>query len=250
MRRIVCGFSGGVTSAWSTAWALANYPREEVVALFHDTKEEDKDTYRYLDQMSKRLGIEITERSDGRSLTEVVQDEGMIPNDTAAFCSRILKQAQGNAYIRELQDQGATEIVRVIGFSANEPDRVQFQTALCWQMSSFFCSVTPRFPMIETCTTKQQCADWSTCEMGVPVPSMYEWSDHANCPGCFRGGKDYWLAVKQHRPDVFEKRKQLEIESGNRIMNRYSLTQIETEGMKRKVNRKESIKIGSCDCGS
>jgi hypothetical protein len=221
-----------------------------VVLLWHDTGEEDADTYRFLYEMAGALAMGITERSDERSLTEVVRDEGMLPNDRAAFCSRILKQEQGNKFIRELQERGATEIIRVVGYSAMEPDRVQFQTALCWKMSSLFCSVTPRFPLIAEGVTKQQCADWCVGEIGVALPRMYEWSDHANCPGCFRGGKAYWLAVKQNAPEVFAQRKGLEMEFGHTIMHRYSLVQIETEGMKRTVNRRESIKIGSCECGS
>lgn len=51
-RRVVVGFSGGVTSAWCAGWALRNYPREEVVLLFHDTKEEHPDTYRFIREMS------------------------------------------------------------------------------------------------------------------------------------------------------------------------------------------------------
>lgn len=250
MRKVVVGFSGGVTSAWCAGWALRNFPRDEVVLLWHDTKEEDLDTYRFLREMASALEMPITERSDGRSVTEVARDEGMLPNDTAAFCSRILKQEQGNAFIRDLQEQGATEIIRVVGFSAMEPERVQFATALCWSMTSFFCAVSVRFPLIEDGVAKQQCADWCECTMGVKPPRMYEWSDHANCPGCFRGGKAYWLAVKENAPEVFEQRKALEAEFAHSIMGRYSLVQVETEGMKRTVNRREAIKIGSCECGA
>lgn len=46
------GFSGGVTSAMCAGWALANFPKEEVILLFHDTKEEHKDTYRFMNEMS------------------------------------------------------------------------------------------------------------------------------------------------------------------------------------------------------
>ncbi len=41
MRKVVVGFSGGVTSAWCAGWALRTFPREEVILLFHDTKAED-----------------------------------------------------------------------------------------------------------------------------------------------------------------------------------------------------------------
>ena len=249
-RRIIVGFSGGVTSAWCAGWALRNFPREEVVLLFHDTKEEDEDTYRFLKDMAAALDMPITERSDGRSVTEVARDEGMLPNDQRAFCSRILKQEQANKYICELQEQGITEIIRVMGFSAQEPTRIQRHVALCWKQSSFFCTVTVRFPLVEEKINKQETWDWCNCTMGVPPARMYEWSDHANCPGCFRGGKDYWLAVKRNMPEVFEQRKALESEFDHTIINGTSLIQLETTGLKRKVNRKESIEIGPCECGT
>ena len=65
-----------------------------------------------------------------------------------------------------------------------------------------------RFPMVETETSKQQAADWCLMK-GVKPPSMYLWSEHANCPGCVRGGKAYWLNVAKFRPDVFEQRASL-----------------------------------------
>ena len=249
-RRIVVGFSGGVTSAWCAGWALQNFPREEVILLWHDTKEEDPDTYRFLREMAVALGMEITERSDGRSVTEVARDEGMLPNDRAAFCSRILKQEQGNKYIRELQEQGIEEIIRIFGFSSNERERIQRQAAISWSMTSFFCNVTSRFPLVETGTTKQQCWDWSNCEIGVRPSSMYEWSDHANCPGCFRGKKTYWLAVAENNPAVFKQRSALEKEFGHTIILDVSLDELLSEGIKRPASRKEAIEIGPCECGT
>ena len=70
------GFSGGVTSAWCAGWALRTYPRDEVVLLWHDTKEEHPDTYRFLKEMAEALRMPITERSDGRSVTQLFYDEG------------------------------------------------------------------------------------------------------------------------------------------------------------------------------
>lgn len=243
-RKVVVGFSGGVTSAWCAGWALRNFPKDEVILLFHDTKEEDADTYRYLREMAAKLDHEITERSDGRSVTEVVRDENMIPNNQAPFCSRILKIEPGNQFIADLRAQGYRDIIKVFGFSAMEPDRIQKQTALGW-IHGF----TARFPMIEENISKQQAADWSLCDMGVQPARMYKWSDHANCPGCFRGGKAYWLAVKQNAPEVFEQRNALEKEFGHTISGRYSLEQIVKEGTKKNNKRRESIELGACTCG-
>lgn len=243
-RRIVVGFSGGVTSAWCAGWALRNFPKEEVILLFHDTKEEDEDTYRFLHEMAAALEHPITERSDGRSVTELAYDEGMLPSDRAAFCSRILKREMGEKFFAELRAEGVEEIIKVVGFSANEPDRVQNMTAHSWRDGYVL-----RFPIIEEGVTKQECADWCSCTMMVPIPRMYAWSDHANCPGCVRGGKAYWLAVLRERPDIFEQRSKMEQDFGHTFSGRYSLVQIAKEGLKRKVGRKESIEIGSCECG-
>ena len=194
-RGIVVGYSGGVTSAWCLSWALNSFPREEVVALFHDTRREDADTYRYLREMAAKLDIGITERSDGRSVEEVEDDEHALANNRMAFCSRILKIHQRERYFDELRDAGVTDIALVLAFSANEPERVERARASAWAGG-----YTVKFPMIEIGMTKQACADWSV-SIGVPIPRMYAWSDHANCVGCRRGGKAYWLAVKENAPN-------------------------------------------------
>ena len=118
---IVVGFSGGVTSAWAAGWALESFPKEQVVFLFHDTKEEDADTYRFIHEMIANLGHPLTERSDGRSVVEVFDDENAIANNRMAFCSRILKAEQRDRYFAEVRRMYASaKIVNVLGFSAIE----------------------------------------------------------------------------------------------------------------------------------
>src|SRR4051812_36856396 len=85
-RRIIVGFSGGVTSAWCAGWALRNFPREEVVLVFHDTKEEDPDTYRFLREMSAALQHPFVDMSDGRSVTELFRDLGFLGNSHQTMC--------------------------------------------------------------------------------------------------------------------------------------------------------------------
>lgn len=244
MRRIVVGYSGGVTSAWALDWALRKFPREEVVALYHDTQREDADTYRYLREMADRLGVAITERSDGRSVEEVEDDEGAIANNRMAFCSRILKIVPRQKYFEELRAAGVTQIILVLGFSSHEDERIQRAT-----MNSLRDGYTVLFPIHMEGISKQACADWSNA-LGVRLPAMYEWSDHANCVGCRRGGKAYWLAVKEHRPEVFDAMVQREQAMGHTVLKDTTLERLALVGLKRKVNRREAIDIGSCECGS
>lgn len=244
MRRIVVGYSGGVTSAWCAGWALRTFPRDEVTLLFHDTKEEDPDTYRFNREMAAALGVEFTECSDGRSVTEVFRDENAIANNRMAFCSRILKAEQRDAYFKRLRAAGATEIVNVVGFTSREPQRIQRAWARA-QAGGY----NIRFPLHEFGVTKQQAADWCL-SLGVRPSSMYHWSEHANCVGCVRGGKAYWLKVKEHAPLVFAQRAALEREYGHTILKDMSLDTLAVVGLKRPVNPRESIDIGACECGS
>lgn len=248
MRRIVVGFSGGVTSAWCAGWALRNFPREEVVLLFHDTKEEHPDTYRFLHEMAGALGLPLTERSDGRSVSEVFEDEGFLGNNQNAMCSRILKMAQGDKYVEELREFGVSDIVRVFGFSGRERERIQRMAGI--GMRDGF---DVRFPIAETGTTKQECADWCSCTMGVQPSAMYEHFEHANCEGCVKGGLAYWMKVREVAPTMFARRMAQEAEFGHGILRggdreHYLLKDLPAT-TKRKVNPREKIDIGPCECG-
>jgi len=246
-RRVVVGFSGGVSSAWCAGWALRTYPKDEVVLLWHDTKEEHPDTVRFVHEMAARLRLPITERSDGRSVTQVFRDEGFLGNNQNAMCSRILKQEPGAKYIAELIAEGF-DVVKIVGMSAKEPRRVERQVALAANGG-----FSVRFPLIETGTTKQAATDWCLA-LGVKPSAIYCWSEHANCVGCVKGGMAYWKAVAEHAPEVYAQRSALEEEFGHGILRggdreHYLLKDLVSIRLKRAVNMKESIDIGSCECG-
>lgn len=246
-RRVVVGFSGGVTSAWCAGWALRMYPREEIVLLWHDTKEEHPDTYRFIREMAAALRMPITERSDGRSVTQLFRDEGLLGNGQNTPCSRVLKTEQGERFVSQLIAEGH-EVLRVFGFSQHESRRVH--RAIGFAAKAGY---AVRFPIVEAGVSKQDCADWCV-SVGVAPSAMYEWSDHANCVGCVKGGRAYWLAVAEHHPDVFEQRAALEEEFGHQIIrggDRYHpfLRELVQIGLKRKVVRREAITLGACQCG-
>lgn len=231
----------------SAGWALREFPREEVVLLFHDTKEEHPDTYRFIRDMAAALGMPITERSDGRSVSEVFEDEGFLGNNQNAMCSRILKVEQCDRYFEELRAQGVTEIVKVLGFSARETERVQRAHARALKYGYGL-----RLPIIEERVTKQATADWCHA-MGVRPSAMYEHFEHANCVGCVKGGLAYWMAVREHAPKVFAHRVRQEADFGHGILRgggreHYLLKDLPA-APKRKVNQREKIDIGPCECG-
>lgn len=266
LRRVVCGLSGGVTSAWCLGWCLRTFPRHEVIALWHDTMEEHPDTYRFKDEIAAALDVEVVERSDGRSVTELFRDEGFLGNNQNTMCSRILKQEPGWRFIDELRavdavirafrfamldhaDDEPIEIIKVVGYSASEPRRVEHAVGQCEARG-----VGVRFPVIAERVSKQSTADWCSCTMKVPPSIMYEHFEHANCLGCVKGGRAYFLAIHEHHPAVFEQRARLEEEFGHSIIrggdrDHVTLRELVQVGLKRKVGHKEKIEIGACECG-
>jgi len=246
-RRIVVGISGGVTSAWCGGWALRTYPREEVIFLWHDTKAEHPDTYRVIRELSAALAHPITERSDGRSPLELFADEGFLGNNQNAMCSRILKREIGERFLEGLVAEGF-EVEQVIGFSASEPRRVAGAVG-----RAAAGGYVARFPVIEHGISKQECADWCL-SIGVAPSAMYCWAEHANCVGCVKGGRAYWLAVAEHEPAIFERYARAEEEYGHSIIRggdreHVTLRELVARGLKRKVGQREKIEIGACGCG-
>ncbi len=241
--KIIVGFSGGVTSAYCAGWALTKFPKNDVVFLFHDTKEEHPDTYRFIREMAAALDHPVTERSDGRSVVQVCEDEHALANNRMAFCSKILKAKQRDRFFKELRASGETDFVNVLGFTAIEWRRIQRNT-----MRGECDGYTVRFPLVEDGVSKQQAADWCLSK-GVRPTEMYRWSEHANCIGCARGGKAYWLAVAREEPEIFEQRAKLEEQFGHTFLKDTTLRDLVKIGLKRKVQPRESIEIGSCDCG-
>lgn len=235
---IVVGFSGGITSARCAQWALDNFPRERVTLLFHDTKEEHPDTYRFMREVADKLGMPITEQSDGRSVSDVFDDEGAIANNRMAFCSRILKAEQRDIYFKGID----APIINVLGLTKVEWQRVQ-RTAMRAERAGYVC----RYPCIEEGWTKQNCIDWSIQVLGVRPPAIYSWSEHANCLGCVRGGRAYWLAVLENDPETYAKREAQEERFGFTIINGISLKELRTTPLKRAVNWREKFEV-PCEC--
>jgi hypothetical protein len=132
----------------------------------------------------------------------------------------------------------------VFGFTSKEWRRIQRFTVRGWAEG-----YTAVFPLKDKGISKQMAAQWSTLDMGVRLPEMYQWSDHANCVGCRRAGKGYWLAVRENEPEIFEAMKERERRFGHTFLKDTSLAELEITGLKRPAKRREAIDFGLCECG-
>lgn len=98
MKHIV-SYSGGMGSFAEAKLCVDKYGKENVLLIFADTKMEDIDLYRFLDETVKFLGCELKILKDGRDVWELFADEKFVGNSRVDICSRVLKRDLINDFI-------------------------------------------------------------------------------------------------------------------------------------------------------
>ena len=207
MAKIIVAISGGKASAWCADWALKNYPKEDVILYFNDTKWEHPDLYRFLDDLSKHSNHPITWDSDGRNPEQLFYDNSALANNRMPFCSRILKAERMQKYYKDGD-------VLVFGIGADEPHRSNrivgvYQTVAV--KTGKWCKL--KFPLISENTTNQQIDDFLN-DAGIQEPLLYRLGFlHNNCSGgCVRAGKKHWKLLYEKLPEVYADRERVERE--------------------------------------
>lgn len=116
-------FSTGVASA-EIAWRLvAEHGPASVLLLTADTRVEDADNWRFAHEVHGRIACRWVILADGRTPMEVGRDEGVVPNNRLAVCSRILKRELLRRYVDEHCDPAETIIYE--GYDWTETDRIE-----------------------------------------------------------------------------------------------------------------------------
>jgi hypothetical protein len=199
MRHIIA-LSGGVASAWVADYVVKNIDADAVL-YFNDTKWEDKDLYRFLEEVAAHIGKEVFYDSDGRTPEEVFYDQNFLANNRVPLCSRILKAER-------LQKYAKPGDVLYFGIDASEAHRAVRISAIYKQRG-----IECRFPLIEEQVFKPEMFQWLE-QIGIEMPRMYRLGfEHNNCAGgCVRSGKRQWLHLLRTLPDVYAERERVEEE--------------------------------------
>jgi hypothetical protein len=187
-------FSGGAAS-WAAAKRVSERypPPTSLVLLFTDTKTEDEDLYRFLDEAAADVGGELVRLADGRDIWQVFKDERFLGNSRADPCSRILKRDLSRAWIEEHCDPAKT--ILYLGMDWTEMHRLD-RARLAW---------TPwvvEGPMTEPpYRTKAEILD-DLRAAGIRPPRLYDLGfAHNNCGGgCIKAGQSHFAHLLQVFP--------------------------------------------------
>lgn len=208
MSKVICWWSGGITSAVACKIAINLYGKNNCKVIFIDTFNEDDDTYRFKDDCANWYGVEIetiTAIGDKyNSIEDVWRKYKSLNTASGAICSSTLKSDVRKKWQKENNYKH-----QVFGF---EFDTKEFKRAKAMKLN--YPETKPIFPLIMMAMNKQDCIDYVNKE-NIKPPRVYSLGlMNNNCAktGCIQGGISYWQHLKNIMPDQFEKMAALEHE--------------------------------------
>ena len=210
-------FSGGVQSSY-VAYLVAKEIEKNVILLFHDTRTEPADNYRFRREVATKIGLPITEQSDGRDIWQVFDDVSFLGNNRVPVCSKVLKADQGEKFYQTIDD----DFIVYVGFGVKEAGRAQKVTVRNPH-------IRYKFPLLENRIYKDIIVKTIMNEWGICLPEMYRYFKHANCIPCVRGQKNHWAQVYYHYPEAYQKAMKYEIKFGHTIMPKISLVEFASQ---------------------
>lgn len=193
----IVNVSGGLTSYEALRRTIARYGRNATRAVFADTRIEDADLYRFLDDMEKHLGITIERVADGRTPFEVWHSERAItlPNG-AVPCSNVLKRETINRWLAANYAQ--VPYTLVFGMDWSEPHRMT-------RLAERYAPAPVWFPLSEA-PYMDKCHIADALERdGIAPPRLYAAGFvHNNCGGgCVKAGKAQFAHLLRTYPETY-----------------------------------------------
>lgn len=201
--KVICWWSGGVTSAVACKMAIDMYGVDNCLVLFIDTYNEHEDTYRFMFDCQKWYNSEIWTISNKKytSIEDVWYDHLSLNVAHGAICSSELKRAaRVNFERRNLIES------QVFGFDIDEPKRAK-------NIKNNYPKANPIFPLLFKALSKKDCIAIIKSN-GLEIPKMYKLGfTNNNCfgksdtslGGCVQGGIGYWKKIQLEFPEKFAK---------------------------------------------
>lgn len=188
-------FSSGAGS-WAAAKRVRPRKRDCVTLLFADTKIEDEDNYRFLDEAARNVGAPLVKVVEGRDPWEVFFDVRFLGNTRIDPCSRVLKR---EILRRWLDDHCAPENTTVyLGIDWTEEHRLK-------KARGYWSPWTVEAPLCEPpYLSKPEVLSWLRDE-GIEPPRLYALGfPHANCGGfCIKAGMKHFKLLLQTLPERY-----------------------------------------------
>lgn len=250
-------FSGGVGSWMCAKRVSERHGVENLTLLFTDTRMEDEDLYRFLDQAAADLGAPLVKIADGRDPWEVFRDSRFLGNSRVDPCSKILKRQLADKWLAKHFD--AAETIVYVGIDWTEEHRfARLKTRKADQGWTYEAPLTEP-PYV----TKREMFD-ALEAAGIAVPRLYRLGfSHNNCGGfCVKAGHGHFANLLRQLPDRYAYHEKQEQEFREFIGKPVSILTDTKGGTKKPLTLKDFrirlesggqvdlFDIGGCNCFS
>lgn len=253
MKHIVF-YSGGICS-WATAKrVISKNGKENVILLFADTKTEDEDLYRFLNDTKKAFDVELIKISEGRNVWEVFKDGKFLGNSKIAPSSRILKQQVSKKWVTK--NFKPDECILYLGIDWTEIHRVESPK------KNWF-PYKVEFPMTEEPYLSKNDMFEMVISCGIKIPRLYEMGfSHNNCGGfCVKAGQAHFINLLKKIPERYKFHEEKEQEIRNFLKKDVSILRKTVNGERKNITLKElreefevkpqsidMFDVGGCGC--
>lgn len=191
----IVSYSGGLGSFMAAKLTVDEYGKENVRLVFTDTKTEDPDLYRFINDTVRYLGAEYTCIADGRDIWDVFESVKFMGNSRIDPCSRVLKRELFREWIEKKYSPDNCAIV--FGIDHREAHRME---AITKRWAPWQCEA----PLCETEVSRETILDVLD-DAGILPPSLYDLGfPHNNCGGfCVKTGQKQMLMLLKKLPERY-----------------------------------------------
>lgn len=252
MKHIIL-FSGGLGSYFTARRLLERgIERSDIILLFTDTKIEDEDLYRFMDETTKQLGIPLTDYSDGRDIWQTMKDHKFLSNSRVDHCSGDLKRRMSRKFLKQFKPE---EVIIYLGFDWTEMNRFE-KAQKAWLPYKIEC------PLIEKPYLDKEDMKSILIKEGIELPRLYKLGfAHNNCGGgCVKAGIGHfahlldvlperfalWETEEQKMRNFLQKDVSILRRTRGGIRSNFTLEQLRVE--RESLTKSELCEIGGCGC--
>ena len=197
-KHIAVWFSCGAASAVAAHQTIKKYGQDNKISICNNLiANEDEDNRRFLKDVERWLGVEITQVENPAyptgDINDVFEDRRFMSGISGASCTLHLKKKA-----RQIWENENKPDYTVLGFTVDEKKR----------HDRFVQTERDLLPvLIDAGITKQDCVHILQSH-GIDLPRVYKMGlPNANCIGCVKAtSATYWNFIREHWPDVYEER--------------------------------------------
>lgn len=208
---IVVFFSGGKSSFAVADYAKQTYPNANIVLLFTDTRWEDTDLYRFINEGSDKLQLPMLTLSMGLNPIELMFEKKLVFNSMIGDCSKILKMKVAADFMKkgrlpEHAEWRNKQYLKNEDFTKN----AKLMFGIGWEEShregpivKNWAPYDVEMPMMNLMIDTDEVLE----KYAIKTPELYlDGFSHNNCGGrCVKAGQSHYLRLKEKRPAVFKK---------------------------------------------